>query len=1077
MRPFWVFWFVFGLLCIALPRTANGQTLPDMAIADAVGPSQVIRNQNDTVRVVVRNLGDAATSQAFDVTVYLHQASGTPRNVGDVAVSNPLAPGDSLLVKVPVRVPSLMALGAYVWRAEVDAQGGIVESDEMNNVRDGNAVLVVAPPPDMVVSVAPSGPVEANLTGTYIASLEIRNQGAGPTQGGAFDVVVYLSADSLHTGADVEVGRTAVGDVMNAGTSRALQVAMTLPHNHPLGTFFYVAVIRGVTGEVNTGNNASVGSAVEVVEKLADLIVSTPPSGPSAVYRNGAYAVTAEIHNQGTGATTSVFDVVIYLSEDLIVGNADDVRVGDVAVSDALAAGASQAVSVPVSIPALQAYRAYRWVAVVDDAALVRELDESNNAQIGQAVTVVPPLPNLTLENIKTPVLVLRNGVYSVVLDVVNTGDGPTTGAFQVSLFLSADGVAGNADDVRVGSGTVTGILAAGARRQLTLSLSIPGDQPFGTFRVVAVADAGQVEAEADETNNVRIAEVPVEVVPAPPDLIFVTDPAGSPRIFRGVPDTVSMEIRNQGQGAALSPFNVSVYLSADALAGSDDVKVGEARIAQVIEPGQTVLVRVPVAAPPQMGLGLYRWWAQIDAGRELTESDVSNNTRVGVAVSVVQFPPDLTIYEDMVAPEYVARGGVYSISVPVRNIGDGPAESGFHADVYLSQDDRLDDGDVLIGGRRIADLLAPSASQHVSVTVAVPQDLPVAAYRWIAQVRPAGLVEDRDSGNNIRLGQRVLFPVLTVSPDSLSFGLVRVGESGVRTFDVLNGGTASLSFEIQGSHPLLTVSPRSVVNLPPGVRWPVTATFSPEAEGVFGAVLTLSSNGADERVRVPLSGRAEKPQTDRAFLDVSETDQGISHRVVRVGQRVPLAISMRDLPRADAVRVLVHYDSLKLAYASWAVGDLLAEATFAAAVPMGPGVIELRAEGIGMGAGDGLLGRAQFETLAGIREGEEARISVRQVVYVSGDGQRDSVQVQAEALLRYDPVVWADFDGNGRVDILDFLLFITAFERRSTDAGWDVILPGMQVPYSRFDGTGNGEVGLSDFVLFTSVFSRVYAP
>ncbi|MYK52022.1 MAG: hypothetical protein F4032_09675 [Gemmatimonadetes bacterium] len=49
------------------------------------------------------------------------------------------------------------------------------------------------------------------------------------------------------------------------------------------------------------------------------------------------------------------------------------------------------------------------------------------------------------------------------------------------------------------------------------------------------------------------------------------------------------------------------------------------------------------------------------------------------------------------------------------------------------------------------------------------------------------------------------------------------------------------------------------------------------------------------------------------------------------------------------------------------------------------------------------------------------------------------------------------DFNGDGRTDLADFLLFVNAFG--GTDA--------------RFDLDGDGTVGLSDFLIFANAFGK----
>lgn len=1083
------FWVVVGftlLICMGFPNWAYGQE-PDLIISRGpLGSLQVIRSQNDTVTVTLQNVGSDTVKTQFDVTVYLSADTilgASDRVVGDVAIASMIAQGDSVLVKIPVRVPSLLTLGAYKWLAKVDGANLIVESNEGNNVSVGNSVLVVAPPSDLVILSGPVGPSEVNLNGNYTITLNFQNQGAGPTQN-VFEIAIFLSADSMKDGADVEVGRTTVSDKVFENTSRSVQLSVVIPQSHILGNFKWLAVIDVANAESESleTNNVRVGNATGVVEKLADLIISAPPSGPNGVFRRGTYDVSTQIKNQGTGSNTSDFDVVIYLSEDLIAGNSDDVRVGDVAISGVLGVDSTQTLKVPVTIPALQTYRSYQWIAVVDEVGFVSELNETNNSLIGSAVSVVPSPPDLTIENVVGSTPVERSHVYDIRLDVVNQGDGVTTGAFQVSLLLTVDDSIGNADDVRVGNATVTDILSSGDRKSVAFSMTIPSQQAIGTYRLVAVADASNIETETNETNNTTFSSVPVDVVPSPPDLIFVTDPSGKERVFRGVIDTVMVQIRNQGVGDASGAFDVFAFLSVDAVADSADTQVGALRIEQGILAGQTIDVAIPIVVPPEQALGAYRFWARLDANRALNESDETNNERVGVAVSVVNFPPDVTIFDDIVTPSLVARGGVYQISVPVRNVGTGPATLGFQVEVYLSEDERLDTAvDILAGGRKFSDSFASGSEQIALVPVSIPLDLPTASYRWIARVAVVGLQDESDASNNIRPGNPVVFPVMTVDPSALDFGTVRVGGARSLTFEILNGGTARLSFEIETSDPSLTVKPQSVVDLPPGVPWKVTVTYTPTSAEEISASLNIKSNDPEGGGQMAISGRGEIPVVDRMFLDFdpAEGNQGKTKYNAFAQESVVLSVVMNDMPTLTNGTIVMHYDSLKLAFvdSSWVPQGLFLGATTSRAQVVEPGVLALEVSSVsGFVGGSGLLGQLGFRTLPTFVPNDVGSVSIQQFQYQAGDSSRVSMEVTSEASIQFGLACWADIHGDSLVDINDFITFIGAFDRSVSDPGWSTELanfPSPKTPYQRFDANADGMINLSDFLLLTQVFGQ----
>ncbi|MBT5831051.1 MAG: hypothetical protein HOH77_12760 [Candidatus Latescibacteria bacterium] len=976
----------------------------------------------------------------------------------------------------------MLALGAYQWLAQVDVSGLVGEGDETNNLGVGNVVQVVAPPADLFVLTGPSGATEVNLNGNYTVTIDFKNQGSGPTQN-VFDVVVYLSADTLHDSTDVEVGRSTISDKIFENTTRTLQLSAVVPQTHPKGSFRWLAVVDAANseGESDENNNVGIGNVTDVVEKLADLVVSVSPSGPNGVFRRGAYTVTTEIKNQGTGSNLSDFDVVIFLSEDLIVGNSDDVRVGDVAVSSVLGVDSTRAVDVRVTIPALQGYRSYQWVAVVDDVGFVPELNETNNSLIGLAVSVVPSPSDLVIENVISSTPVERGNVYNVSLDVVNIGDGLTTGAFQVSLFMTADDSVGNADDIRVGNTTLTDILSPNDRKALTLSITIPSLQAVGTYKLFALADAGRIETETDETNNATFSSVPIDVVPSPPDLLFVTDPAGKERVFRGVVDTVNVQVRNQGIGDANGTFDVFVFLSIDGQPDSLDVQVGAWPVSQSILAGQTLDVAIPIVIPTEQPLGAYRWWARLDANKALNESDETNNDRVGVAVSVVHFPPDVTIFDEIITPAQVARGGIYQISVPVRNVGTGPATLGFQVEVFLSEDEHLTEVDVLAGGRKFAESFGAGAEEITLVSVSIPIDLPVASYRWIARVAVVGLQDESDVGNNVRLGSTVVFPVMVVEPISLDFGLVRVGETRSLTFEVLNGGTARLSFEIDVTDPAVSVKPKSVQDLPPGVPWIVMVTYAPEITGTLSATLGINSNDLDGGQVVALSGLGESPEEDRISLQFEyDENKPLKNTYNTFGhEEVKMSVVMTDVPQLRQAIFTVHYDSLNMVYvdSSWMPDGLFLAATAYSANQVSPGVLELQIQSPDiLGGGTGLLGQLTFRSTSSFTPGNTAEISVRKFQHQTADTAAVSTEVIGVATLAYDLVCWADIHGDSVVEIRDFLTFINAFDRASGDVGWVgelAELPSPQTPYQRFDANSDGRVNLSDFLLFTQVFGQ----
>jgi subtilase family serine protease len=206
------------------------------------------------------------------------------------------------------------------------------------------------------------------------------------------------------------------------------------------------------------------------------------------------------VKDQG-GTAAGPFDVTVYLSTDPAFGGGD-LAVGTRQVAG-LAAGATSAGTVAVTIPGGQAPGLYFLIVRADAADAVTEGNETNNERATAAAFIVGPDLTLTAAT-RTPATTTAGGVVTVRPSVKNQGASATGTGFTVSVYLSTDTTLDGAD-VQVGSLPVAG-LAAGATLTGTISATIPGGQaPGNYFLLVRADDAGNV-AEANETNNVRSA-------------------------------------------------------------------------------------------------------------------------------------------------------------------------------------------------------------------------------------------------------------------------------------------------------------------------------------------------------------------------------------------------------------------------------------------------------------------------------------------------------------------------------------------------------------------------------------------
>lgn len=1075
-------------VALAVPAALTAQSGPELSVVGTPsGLTSAIRGQEDSVSVTIGNTGDTATSTTFDVSVYL-SADETPQTVekvGDLAVSTALGAGENRTLTIPVRVPSLQSLGDYVWLVQVDAANVVAESDETNNVGVGNAIAVVPTPPDLIVSSLPSGPVEVALGASVSVVTAIQNVGEGATNA-PFDVSVYLSVDDTFDETDTRVGRITLPDVVLPDETRSISILASIPEDLAEGAYRWVAVVNADGGQVESddGNNASTGTPTTAVLRRPDLAPTAPPSGPSAVYRGVTTDVTVTLTNDGDGATTQPFDVVVYASQDPFAGNEDDVKVGDVAVTMEIAVGETHTVTVPSRLSAVQPTGVYHWIAVVDDGGFVTESDESNNTAVGTPFSVLLQPSDLVVADApEGPALVIRNSFHDVTLAIENRGAGTTTGAFQVSVYLSGNDVAGDGDDIRIGNLTVADAMIESERRELTVPVTIPSDQAVGTYRFLAIVDATGVEVEFDEANNDAFAAAPVVVSLNSPDLAVITDPFGPAKILRDGSYTVVGEIQNQSGGVLASDFVVSAVLSVDDEIGNgDDVSVGEALISGGMLSGEIITMDIPVSIPVGVALGDFRWGVVVDPADEVNEVNEVNNARAGSAVTVVPFPPDLVVGAPLTGPDEVSRGRLYTVPVTVENAGQGVTIAGFDVSVYLSTNDSVGDGDdLLVGTALVEQEIGPSETRVVEVSVIIPGDQPPAQFTWAAIINPDGRVVEGDRTNNAALGNAVAFPVLDL-PTSLSFGSMALGQSKTRVLEITNTGTAALSFDVESLSPLVTTNPPTVSGLAPGETQVIAITVTPTEAGTFDGDVRITSELRGTQI-ISLGGQTVIPNRDRVRVDL-DTAVGLQDALERrlgVNQTVSLELHVEALPEVSTVAIEVAYDPAAVALTTngLTAGSFVSADALLQTRIVTPGLMEvaLVSQSGNLGDGSGHLGTLAFRTIGGFYDPSGTGTSSIEAVSIryvaSADGVETTIDVSAAVNLRLDLACWSDFDASGEVGFADFLQIVNAFNASPSSPGWAQPI-GDGVALRRLDANGDDVVDFGDFVIFQTTFGSV---
>ena len=170
---------------------------------------------------------------------------------------------------------------------------------------------------------------------------------------------------------------------------------------------------------------------------------------------------------------------------------------------------------------------------------------------------------------------------------------------------------------------------------------------------------------------------------------------------------TLSATVRNQGNGPS-SFTTLRYYQSTDSTITTGDTQVGTDSVFR-LDASESEDENVSLDAPSTPGT--YYYGACVDSVSD--ESDTTNNCSSAVAVTVGAAPaPDLVVGAPTVSTSAPTAGGSFTLSVTVRNQGNG-ASSSTTLRYYQSADSTITTGDTAIGTDSVSSLDASSSGDE----------------------------------------------------------------------------------------------------------------------------------------------------------------------------------------------------------------------------------------------------------------------------------------------------------------------------------------------------------------------------
>jgi subtilase family serine protease len=578
-------------------------------------------------------------------------------------------------------------------------------------------------PPDLVVA-SMTAPSTGGADADIIVTDTTKNQGTGPSLPSTTGF--YLSTNTSLDAADVWLGSRPVPS-LGPGATNVLSTTLHVPPSTATGLYYVLGKAdwdNALNEDVETNNVRASG----LIKIGPDLIVSAL-TVPTTAAAGSTITVSDTTKNQGGGsadASTTRF----YLSANTLL-DSSDVVLGSRSVP-LLTAGASDASSTSLTLPATTATGTYYVIAQSDTANAVVETSETNNHRVSSALKVGP---DLIVTAVSAPSTAAAGATMTVSDTTKNQGAG-TASASSTGFYLSANTIL-DATDAFLGSRAV-GELASGAAASASTALQVPAETAPGSYYVIAKADWNSLLPETTETNNHRVSGA----VKIGGDLVVSALSASATAKADG-PITVSDTTKNQGT-ETVPASATGFYLSSNTYYDSKDVFLGSRNVGS-LAPSATESASTQLIIPATTVPGTYYVIGIADWNGAVAESTETNNTRTSGAVRI---GPDLTV-PSLTGPSSAVAGTTITVGDTTTNQGGDTAPASVTR-FYLSTNWSLDTSDVLLGARSVASL-APGQGETGSASLLIPASTAAGTYYIIAKADGDDAIAESLETNNIR--------------------------------------------------------------------------------------------------------------------------------------------------------------------------------------------------------------------------------------------------------------------------------------------------------------------------------------
>ncbi|HEX5155157.1 MAG TPA: CARDB domain-containing protein [Parafilimonas sp.] len=635
---------------------------PDLLVDSVQAADTVASGANIEVGWTVRNTGTGKVLPVNRIDkVWLCKTPvfdrSTASDVWGTTYNNALDSAAAITKALTVPVKESESGQRYIF-IETDAEGGVTESNENNNISAAHPVYIISSPaPDLIaldISATPAVIVAGN---TYSITYTVKNNGTGNITGKTWKDRIYRSTEPVLNGAkelrDIPESRTLLsGDTYTETVDFSTSLA-DMGGSDTLKWYFFVKadIDDNIYEPDNDNNTSSSSNAIAITHNPYPDLIATQAYGSDSVKTGKFITITWSVTKQAgsEGLNNYWYDAVLF-SQDTIPSD-NDIFAGSKAIGNPFATVNTYSQIMNIVVPNGIAGN-YYMLLVTDYTHLNKDINRLNNTRViktnigggGQDTIIVhveqSATPNLIVNSFTAPPSGYSGQPVVVKWTVSNTGD-TSVGkpSWNENIYLSTDNqVDGN--DKLLQAYLHTGDIPQDGFYTDSLLVFLPAGAT-GNYYLLFKTDGNNIIYENNkEDDNTATSFIFIQQ-PEPSDLT-VSDISMPAQAFMGDSVNVSWRLKNIGSNASVGYMRQGIYISKDATWDKDDILLTDISAEINLAPAAYSVFNQKVkinATHPYNNFIIVR----TDLLNNINETNENNNTGVS-ATTINVLVPELPI-------------------------------------------------------------------------------------------------------------------------------------------------------------------------------------------------------------------------------------------------------------------------------------------------------------------------------------------------------------------------------------------------------------------------------------------------